>query len=237
MTWREEVIGDCRLILGDCREVLPTLGTVDAVVTDPPYGISYQRGAGGRAGAYSNAANSRNDAPIIGDRAALEPERWLSFPEVLFWGADHFSSRLPHGCWLAWNKLGDRQPWDDFSDVEFAWLKRRQASRIFTHLWKGLCQKGSGIKREHPMQKPVELMEWCIAFVRGATILDPYMGSGTTGVACAKLGRKFIGIEIEPKYFDIACRRIEGAYRQPDIFVEAEKQPVQASIFDTDAGA
>jgi len=84
----------------------------------------------------------------------------------------------------------------------------------------------------HPTQKPIEVMCWCIERLPdGAnTILDPFMGSGTTGVACAKLGRKFIGIEIEPKYFDIACRRIEAAYAQPDMFIVPPAKPVQASF-------
>ncbi len=81
--------------------------------------------------------------------------------------------------------------------------------------------RGAYRDKEHPTQKPVEVMKWCLGFVADAkTILDPFMGSGTTGVAAVKLGRKFIGIEIEPKYFDIACRRISEALKQPDMFIE-----------------
>jgi site-specific DNA-methyltransferase (adenine-specific) len=209
---------------GDCREIAPTLGGIDAVVSDPPYGISYQRGAGGRAGAHSQADQSRNDAPVIGDNAAFDPAPWLTFPEVLLWGADHYAAGLPHGRWLAWNKLGDRKPWDDFSDVEFAWLNKRGSSRIFSHLWKGLCQAGAGVRRDHPTQKPVELMSWCLGFIEGRTILDPFMGSGTTGVAAVKDGRGFVGIEIEPKYFEIACRRISAELAAPRLFVD-ERPP------------
>ena len=89
--------------------------------------------------------------------------------------------------------------------------------------------------KEHPTQKPTAIMEWCLGFVPNAqTILNPFMGSGTTGVACARLGRRFIGIEIEPRYFDIACRRIEDAYKQADLFVDAPvaEDPVEARIRD-----
>lgn len=229
---RKEVIGACELYFGDCREILPTLGKIDAVVSDPPYGISYHRGAGGRPGAHSKPLGSRNDAPIAGDDNPFDPSPWLGFREILLWGADHYASALPHGRWLAWNKLGDKEPWDDFSDVEFAWMNSRGASRIYSHLWKGLCQKGANVKRQHPTQKPVELMMWCLGLVKGETILDPFMGSGTTGVACVKLGRRFIGIEIEPKYFDIACKRIEAATKQPDLFVEQPKPAEQLSLLD-----
>ena len=218
--WREEQIGDCRLILGDCREILPTLPRVDAVVTDPPYGIGFEKGSGGR-GIHSSKTGGRNIGPIVGDDTPFDPAPWLAFENVILWGANHFAARLPHGRWLAWNKLGDMEPWDSFSDVEFAWQNIRASDRIFSHLWKGLCQAGAGEKRFHPTAKPVALMRWCIGHLPFGceTILDPFMGSGTTGVACVKLGRKFIGIEIEPKYFDIACRRIEEEQRQGDMFL------------------
>lgn len=229
---RKETIGACELYLGDCREILPTLGKVDAVVSDPPYGISYQRGRGGRGGAHSYGNKFCNDVAIAGDAEPFDPTPWLNFSEVILWGADHFSTQLPHGQWLAWNKLGDKEPWDDFSDVEFAWRNRRGASRIFSHLWKGLCQKGAGVRREHPTQKPVELLEWCLSFVEGQTVLDPYMGSGTTGVACVKLGRRFIGVEINPTYFEIALRRIEAATKQPDLFIEQPPKAEQLNLLE-----
>ena len=209
--------GRVTLYCGDCRKILPTLGKVDAVVTDPPYGIAHVKGAGGK-GKHTR----RNIAPIVDDDKPFEPSEWLRWPCIL-WGANHYSTRLPHGRWLAWNKLGDLQPWDSFSDVEFAFQNERAADRIFSLMWKGICQaeKADGGARGHPTQKPIALMEWCLGFLPDAEIiLDPFMGSGTTGVAAVKLGRRFIGIEIEPRYFDIACRRIEEATRQPDMFVE-----------------
>ena len=225
---RVEQIGDARLILGDCLEILPTLPKVDAVITDPPYGIGYSKGTGGK-GNHTR----RNIEAIAGDDAPFDPSPWLAWPCIM-WGANHYSGRLPHGRWLAWNKLGTLEPWDSFSDVEFAWQNQRGADRIFNLLWKGICQgeKDDGGSRGHPTQKPVALMKWCLGFVPDAqTILDPFMGSGTTGVACAQLGRKFIGIEIEPRYFDIACRRIERAYAQGKLFQEPAPKPEQVPMW------
>ena len=220
---RKQIIGNSELYLGDCRDILPTLGPVDAVVTDPPYGINFQKGAGGQ-GAQAGRRVVKDR--IIGDDRPFDPAPWITSCEnVILWGADHFYPRLPdNGRWLAWNKLGDMEPWDSFSDVEFAWHSREGAARIFSMKWKGIaCDKrgeANGL-REHPTQKPIALMTWCIGQAGNPeTVLDPFMGSGTTGVACAKLGRKFIGIEIEPKYFDIACRRIEDAQRQGDFFIK-----------------
>ena len=222
---RIEQIGDATLYLGDCREILPTLGKVDAVVTDPPYGIGYEKGAGGK-GKHA----VRNIDAIIGDDEPFDPAPWLDVADdVILWGANHFAGRLPHGRWMAWDKLAGLSEYDSFSDVEFAWRSGRGKDRIFSHMWKGICkdsEKG-GKERWHPTQKPIDLMAWCISSVSGETILDPFMGSGTTGVACTKLGRKFIGIEIEPKYFDIACRRIEEAWKQPRLFEEQKAKPQQ----------
>lgn len=212
-------IGQCTLYQGDCRELLPLLPKVDAVVTDPPYGIGYQKGTGGK-GKHS----VRNIDAIEGDAEPFDPSPFLDFSDVILWGANHYAARLPHGRWLAWDKLAGMTEFDSFSDVEFAWRNGRGKDRVINHLWKGICkdsEKGGGKERWHPTQKPVEVMRWCLEQIPDArTVLDPFMGSGTTGVACVKLGRRFIGIEIEPKYFDIACKRIEQAYSQPDMFID-----------------
>ncbi len=218
---REERIGGQRLIQGDCLEVMPLLGKVDAVVTDPPYGIGYKPGKAGK-GEHSR----RNLKPIFGDETPFDPSPFLS-KDCILWGANHYAQRLPHGRWLAWNKLGHMEPWDSFSDVEFAWQNIRAADRIFSHLWKGICQTGQGQKRYHTTQKPVALMEWCLGFLPAArTILDPFMGSGTTLVACQRMGRQGIGIELDPEYFDIACRRVDEVARQPDLLIP-QTQPAQ----------
>ena len=192
-----------------------------ALITDPPYGIAYRKGAGGK-GRHS----VRNIEAIEGDTEPFDPSPFLGFDDVILWGGNHFAARLPHGRWLAWDKLAGMPEFDSFSDVEFAWRKGRGKDRVFNHLWKGICkgsEKGGGKERWHPTQKPIELMRWCIQQTEARTILDPFMGSGTTGVACVKLGRKFIGIEIDSGYFDIACKRIRDAYAQPDMFVEQSK--------------
>lgn len=233
---RVERIGDATLYLGDCREILPTLGCVDAVVTDPPYGIAYKHSGNVRgvkaAVCMTFAANRRGSNAVIGDDRPFDPGFMLNFSQVLMWGADRYHHRLPDGgSFLSWDKTLDRGPADSFVDVEFAWCNWRERRNGFSMLWKGLaCDKrgeNQGL-REHTTQKPIRLMEWCVQKVTG-NVLDPFMGSGTTGVACAKLGRSFIGIEIHEPYFDIACRRIEEAYRQPDMFVSALKKRVDTA--------
>lgn len=212
-TFRTEIIGDATLYLGDCREVLPTLGVVDAIVSDPPYGIGYDRGGGGR-----GLGKNRNLGAIVGDDQPFDPSPFLAYPHVILFGADHFAQRLPRGRWLVWDKLAGVPSFDSFSDVEVAWNNRTGAARIFRHLWKGLLQDSEkGPRRHHPTQKPVALMRWCIEQLPAdaRTICDPFMGVGATGVAAVQMGRRFIGVEIVPEYFDVACRRIHEAQHAP----------------------
>lgn len=218
---RIETIGNATLYLGDCREILPTLPKVDAVITDPPYGIG-EHGGGFRG---RKGQNIRVHENLGWDKMRPEPETFAlilaAAPMHIIWGGNYFADMLPPSKgWLYWQKLMG----GDFADGELAWTSRDKALREFTK-----CPKGQGA--EHPTQKPVALMEWCIGFFPGAeTVLDPFMGSGTTGVACANLGRAFIGIEREPKYFDIACERIYNAYRQSTLFGQDENvQEVPAS--------
>ena len=237
-TW-QTADGRIRLYLGDCLDVLPTLSGIDAVVTDPPYGIAYVKGSGGSDGAYSGSKSGteriRNIEAIHGDDVAFDPSHLTTFPNVLLWGADHYAQRLPHGRFLAWDKLDGKASWDSFSDCEFAWHNKRGASRIIRYVWKGLCQgagEDKGSQREHPTQKPVIVMRWSIeqsGAMAGDTVADPYMGSGTTGVACVRLGRQFIGIEKEPKYFDIAVKRIEAELNRHPMF-EPKPKIIQRSL-------
>lgn len=146
----------------------------------------------------------------------------------IIWGGNYFSDCLPVSQkWLWWDKL---QTMPTYSDGELAWTSLPGTStKKFVYNGSGLMAREQ--ERWHPTQKPVELALWCLGFLPDAqTILDPFMGSGTTGVACVKLGRKFIGIEIEPKYFEIACRRIEDAYRQGDMFRPEPKKPDQLKL-------
>lgn len=225
-------IGDATLYHGDCLEILPTLPKVDAVITDPPYGQAHKVNVMMRGGTRESMVPQRNGgvlkvrpnvyAPIRGDDAPFDPAPWIAAaPTVLLWGAHKFADRLPAGRWLVWDKVPTGKVRDQ-GDGEAAWITGTGPLRMFRLLWDGLCvgegarhEVTAGQQRYHPTQKPEALMRWCIEQAgRPATVLDPYMGAGSTGVACAQLGRKFIGIEIERKYFDIACERIDNAYRQ-----------------------
>ena len=218
---RVERIGDATLYLGDCLEILPTLGKVDAVVTDPPYGIGMDGGKVGRAEYEKMEWDQKRPSGVV----------WamMNARHRIIWGGNYFADQLPpRGKWFVWDKKNDPTT---FADCELAWTDLDGATRIFRWLWSGPYQERRE-ERWHPTQKPLALMRWCLEQVPDAqTILDPFMGSGTTGVACAKMGRKFIGIEIEERYFDIACKRIDEAYRQADLFIErpAEK-PEQLTL-------
>ena len=221
----EELAEGITLYLGDNREIVPAIGKVDAVVTDPPYGIGFARGKGGGKGGASSMSFKRNDDAIRGDESPFDPTPFLGQPCLMF-GGNHFYARLPDGgTFHTWDKSRGVGPSDDFSDAEYLWTSWRCKSEVIRYLWKGILQDGEkGLPKFHVMQKPIAVMEWCLGFIPDANlILDPFMGSGTTGVAAVKLGRKFIGIEIEPKYFDIACKRISEALRQPDMFIDAPK--------------
>ncbi len=227
-TWQADD-GSVQLYRGDYLDILPAIeaGSIDAVVTDPPYGIGYVKGKGGSQGAYRGrpASESRGTKIIKGDQKPFDPSPLLRFPNVLMWGANHYAQKIPseRGRWLAWNKLEHVETFDSFSDVEFAWHSIGRASRICNYMWKGglACRKKGEENgaRVHPTQKPVGLMMWCIEQVGDASlILDPFMGSGTTGVACLRTNRKFIGIEIDEKYFEIAVKRIEAELHRYPLF-------------------
>jgi DNA modification methylase len=228
------IIGDCQLYNADMMEILPTLGGGFSVVTDPPYGINVDSIMHKQSGTqYGNATAPKNtyeatdwdNAPLsISQRDAI----FACGKNIILWGGNYFEVS-PSRCWLVWDKINGTNM---FADCELAWTNLDRAVRIKKHMWNGMLRKNGEERVGHPTQKPIELMKWCIEQLPedGRTILDPFMGSGTTGVACAKMGRKFIGIEIEPKYFDIACRRIEEAYRQPDMFVEPPKPLIQEGL-------
>ena len=210
---REEVIGEARLILGDCREILPTLGNVDAVITDPP---------------YPNAAGHFLDgvAAARSIMATLPCAHWLAFWTEI----ETPPVPLPLVAVHVWYRTNTNRP-DNYEPIfEFRADGQKKASRVLPYcvIAPGL----TGIEASgHPTEKHVGLMAALVKRTVG-TILDPFMGSGTTGVACANLGRKFIGIEVEPRYFEIACHRIAEAYRQPRLFDEPKPKPFQASLLE-----
>ncbi len=224
---RVETIGNATLYLGDCLEILPTLPKVDAVVTDPPYGMRLDASnKNSKPNLSKGVSASRGYENIVGDDDGAVTRFALTalsqIPEQLWWGADYYRDTLPPGgSWFVWNKRAGMPEFDySLSEFELCWSKEKKHRRIFNRRWFGLCgtETQDVRTRVHPAQKSVEVMADCILQVSGESILDPFMGSGTTGVACMNLGRKFIGIEIEPKYFDIACERIRAAQAQQRLF-------------------
>lgn len=235
---RTEQIGDATLILGDCREVLSTLGKVEAVVTDPPYGNKHSGDSSRFSGGNTRRGIGSTHGRIVGDGTAFDPRPFMLGEQQIFFGANYFPQYLHPGSLLVWSKRRPEAYGTFLSDGEVAWFSKGRGVYLIQETFAGsrvaldYCDDAYA-PSAHPFQKPRAVMEWCLGFLPEAqTILDPFMGSGTTGVACVKLGRKFIGIEIEERYFDIACRRIEDAVSRPDMFIEAEKQPVQASLLD-----
>jgi len=201
-----------RLILGDCLEVMKGLpsGSVDAVITDPPYGVNY------KSSPYWNRVR------IIGDDKPFNPIPFLVFPVVILFGANYYAGSLPvDGGWLIWDKRDRTSRKLPGSDGEMAWTNATKQVRIYCRCWMPHTIRGE--RKFHPTQKPVDLIrEWIAEFTKpGDTILDPFMGSGTTGVACVQTGRDFIGIEIDPGYFAIAERRIKEAQAQGTLAVQA----------------
>jgi site-specific DNA-methyltransferase (adenine-specific) len=197
-------IGLATLYLGDCAEVLPTLGRVDAVVTDPPYGLA-EKLQGGSWGKKFQGKDYDWDA---------KPGSLDNLPKVptIAWGGNYLKCP-PSRCWLVWYK---RDSVRTMADCELAWTNLDANAKVFD--WTIAATNAERVG--HPTQKPVALMKWCISHLPDGsnTLLDPFMGSGSTGVAAVQMGRKFIGIEREPKYFDIACQRIETAQAQVRLF-------------------
>lgn len=227
-SYREEVIGDCRLILGDCLDVVPGLGVVDSVVSDPPYGMAFQ----------SNHRTIKH-AEIANDKTT----------ELLAWSCG-IEARFGKYLFCRWDNLVDvpkpkslvtwvKNNWS-MGDLEHEHARQTEVALFYPgsdHCWPAgrptdVIEAPRTGNEHHPTEKTVQLMAAFVRWTKG-TVLDPFMGSGTTGVACARLGRPFIGVEIDPVHFDTACRRIAAAYREtPDMFIERPKAPVQPSIFD-----
>jgi DNA modification methylase len=231
---RTEHIGDATLYLADCREVLPTLSGIDAVVTDPPYGIRFSEYASHDDDPAAYEALIKEFVPAA---EALVSDGWM----VVFMGAPRaheWQSLLARqwrvmACAKNFTQIlpGIGPLWS--CDFALFWPigkpKQRGKRRDF-HL--AITSDMRTRPKGHPCPRPLDQMMHVVDCFSDdwQTVLDPFMGSGTTGVACARLGRRFVGVEIEPRYFDIACRRIEEAQRQPDLFVQ--RAPVAARVVD-----
>lgn len=226
-------IGNATLYCGDCMDVLPTLAKVDAVITDPPYGIGETGNNSRQKAAGISRLNTKTrvvDYPKMDwDNSPPEQDLIDSIRSLATWSAifgGNYFNLPPTSCWLVWDKLNS----GDFADCELAWTNWPKAVRRIQWRWNGMIRQGNE-ERNHPTQKPLGVMSWVIGLCpKAETILDPFMGSGTTGVAAVQMGRKFIGIEREPKYFDIACKRIEQAVAQGQLFAPEPVKQVQEAL-------
>ncbi len=220
MSHKPTIIGDCTLYQGDCLEIMPTLDKVDAVVTDPPYGVDFKYeshndtsdGYTEWCGDWKAELDTLVDGPIAISCGMANLQDWPKATWVLCWHKPASMGR----CAVGFNN------WEPV--LIYGKIRNGQIADVF----KAPIVPDPSLDG-HPCPKP---LGWGLALVDRITkpqdvILDPFMGSGTTGVACAKMGRKFIGIELEPKYFDIACERIQKAYDQPDLFIAPPGKPKQ----------
>lgn len=231
---KEELAEGVVLYQGDCLEVLPALGRFDAVVTDPPYGIGADSTMHKQSGTkYGKAAAAKREyratdwdiKPISAELMSLVTgsAKW----SIIFGG--NYYSFPASSCWLVWDKEnGD----NGFADCELAWTNLPKAVRRIKWMWNGMLRKGGEPREGRPTQKPVEVMRWAIGHLPepSKTILDPFMGSGTTGVAAVKAGKHFTGVEVDPIYFDLACERIRRALTEPDMFI-APPKPAKQETF------
>lgn len=224
---RVETITDGVIIyLGDCRDIVPTLPRPDAVLADPPYGIEHEH---------------KELGGIEGDDEPFDPRPFLVGKHHILWGANHYASRLSdQPRWLMWLKhdpglFGKRS----HAPFDLAWTDLGGSGRALRHIWDASIRQGEwfGKKNVHPHQKPVELYEWCLGLLPkdSKTILDPFMGSGSAGVACVKRGYRYTGVEIKEQFFDVACWRIEAATKQTDLFIEKPKPTEQIEMLCSNA--
>lgn len=197
----------------DCLDILPEL-VADAIISDPPYGMNlntdgtrFSGGTNGHVGKGGNKVGTGEGKPILHDDAPFDPSPWLNYPAVVLFGANHYAARLPVGTTLVWLKRHDAGFGSFLSDAEVAWMK----GGVGVYAKRDLSMNAEALTRCHPCQKPVPLMAWVMERAKvpvGATVCDPYMGSGSTAIACIRTGRKFIGVEKDKRHFETACERI-----------------------------
>jgi site-specific DNA-methyltransferase (adenine-specific) len=230
------------VINGDCLVEMPRLiergVTVDAVIADPPYGVAhdtnYTRFSGGQG--YDHLRNEHE--AINGDAIPFDPSPWLKFPRVVLFGANCYSDKLPCGTWFIWDKRTTAGS-TILSDGEAAWYSRGHGVYIFEHCWSGFARASEVAEHYHPTQKPVALMRWIIRRLNlkpGSTIVDPYMGSGSTGVAAALEGHNFVGIEQKPDYCRIGEARIQRAQGIPATIPRLNVRHIDTPLLDAVQG-
>ena len=228
--WKQaRIIGDQLLIQGDCREVMAVVGgAYHAICTDPPYGLDKSWGKVGWQGRGIGKSRLWVGTPDWDHEAADLAFLPLDMPSIV-WGGNYFEALPPQKGWLIWDKEAATLQ----AQAELAWTNCAPTVRVFRDSPLGVFGNG-GKNRElksHPTQKPIALMEWCLGFLPDArTILDPFMGSGTTLVACQRLGRQGIGIELDADYFEIACKRVQEVVNNPPLFTPAPPKPTQEKM-------
>lgn len=230
---RKEIIGAATLYCGDCREVLPTLPKVDLILTDPPYGIGEAAGKNKSRGKLAVAKDYGNDEwdnePIDDELLGLTIAAGTN---AIIFGGNYFNVP-PSPCWLVWDKENGAS---DFADCELAWTNLQKAVRLKRFMWNGMLRANNEQRGDHPTQKPIGVMLWALDLApkNTLTVADPFAGSRTTGVACMRMGKTFYGIEREPKYFDIMCRRIEDAQRMADMFAHEVRDAYEMTAQQAD---
>ena len=223
----EQLAEGVTLYLGDCREILPTLGKVDAVITDPPFGVgNFVQTTGNLRG--RGVGNGKpvdwNESPPSTD--IFETIRAISKHRII-WGANFFNCFEDRGGAIVWVK---RQSMPNFSKADIASCTHFQKTEIVEIPWTNFTVSHKA-ETDHPCERPVDLYRWCIEYLpKCESILDPYLGSGSCGVAAVNMGKSFTGIERHEPYFDAACRRIERATKQQDLFVDKARPFKQGTI-------
>jgi len=213
-----------RLYLADALEILPFLDGISAVVSDPPYGMNWDTDSRRFSGGSSpeDRGRGKDRKRVEGDDQPFDPRPWVGFEKVVLFGANHYSNQLPRGTTLVWLKRYEEAFGSFLSDGELAWMKGGHG--VYCKRDCSMNGAGANFPRLHPTQKPVPIMVWAMDRAKieeGDTVLDPYMGSGTTGIACVKTGRSFIGIEKDPEHFETARRRLEAELAAGDLFRSA----------------
>lgn len=226
---RVEKIGNATLYCADWRDVLPGLAGIDAVISDPPYGMNWNTDSkrfSGKDAEYKRGEGRADWGQIDEDAEPFDPTPWLAFPKVILWGANHYAQRLPVGTTLVWVKKDDHLFGTWLSDAELGWQKGGHGVYLFRRSFPPPIRiaENDGVQAAHPTQKPLALMAWCIERLgKPSPILDPYMGSGSTGVAALQLGLSFVGCERNPRHFGTACERIMRAHNSTGLFAHAER--------------
>jgi site-specific DNA-methyltransferase (adenine-specific) len=201
-----------RLYHADCLDILPHLEPVDLVLTDPPYGIGdiWNGGAGGKSSWKIKAVETKKwDMKTQENAVNLSIDKST---KAIVWGGNYYNLPISR-CWLIW----DKKMSDNFTtgQAEMAWTNLDKPIRVFRF---AQCEAYGNMNKQHPSQKPLSLMTWCLKWHDGTVVLDPFLGSGTTAVACERLKRRWIGIEIEEKYCAISVKRIESERKQLKLF-------------------